>query len=116
MRGFTVPGSQTSTFVGPKAGSYQNSDLANITGVLSLLGSTAGGKGLQTVAGAGAGLIDYLKGIGSGNTNIFGNYNIDPKEFAGGNANGVGVYYDTATGNYYDSNGKVVPITGGEGE
>jgi len=118
MRGFTVPGSQTSTFVGPKAGAYQNSDLANITGVLSLLGSTAGGKGLSTVAGAGAGLIDYLKGIatGNGNTDIFGNFKIDPKEFAGTNANGITVYYDSATGKYYDTNGKVVDIAGDEGE
>jgi hypothetical protein len=114
MRGFTVPGGQTSTFVGPKAGSYQNSDLANITGVLSMLGSTAGGKGLQTVAGAGSGLIDYLKGLtsGNGNTNLFGGYKIDPSEFAGANADGVGVYYDTATGKYYDSSGNVVPVTG----
>ncbi len=112
MRGYTVPGGQTSTFVGPKAGSYQTSDLANIMGVLSMLGSTAGGKGMQTVAGAGAGLIDYLKGLGSGNTNLFGGYKVDPSEFAGANENGVGVYWDTATGQYYDSSGNVVPVTG----
>ena len=116
MKGLTVPTGQTSTFVGPKAGSYQNSELANISGILSMLGSTAGGKGMQTVAGAGAGLIDYLKGITTGNKDVFGNYKIDPTEFAGGNAGGVGVYYDTVTGDYYDSNGKVVGITGSEGE
>jgi hypothetical protein len=116
MRGYTMPQTQTSTFVGPKAGAYQKSDLEQILGVLSMLGSTAGGKGMQTVAGAGAGLIDYLKNVGGGNTDIFGNYKIDPNEFAGGNASNVGVYYDTATGNYYDSAGKVVPIEGGEGE
>ena len=116
MRGYTVPGGQTSTFVGPKAGSYQTSDLANIMGVLSMLGSTAGGKGMQTVAGAGAGLVDFLKGIATGNKDLFGGYKVDPSEFAGGNATGTGVYYDTATGDYYDSNGNVVPITGGEGE
>ena len=67
MRGFTVPQNQTQTFVGPKAGSYQNSDLANITGVLSLLGSAAGGKGLSTVANAGGDLYNWLKGqFGSG--------------------------------------------------
>jgi hypothetical protein len=115
-RGLTVPGGQTSTFVGPKAGSYQTSDLANIMGVLSMLGSTAGGKGMQTVAGAGAGLVDFLKGIATGNKDLFGGYKVDPSEFAGGNATGTGVYYDTATGDYYDSNGNVVPITGGEGE
>jgi len=116
MRGYTMPQNQTQTFTGPKAGSYQTSDLSNIMGVLSMLGSTAGGKGMQTVAGAGAGLVDYLKGLASGNTNLFGGYKVDPNEFAGGNATGTGVYYDTATGNYYDSNGNVVPITGGEGE
>jgi hypothetical protein len=116
MRGITVPGGQTSTFVGPKAGSYQTSDLANVMGVLSMLGSTAGGKGMQTVAGAGAGLVDYLKGLATGNKDLFGGYKVDPGEFAGGNATGTGVYYDTATGDYYDSNGNVVPITGGEGE
>jgi len=116
MRGFTVPGGQTSTFVGPKAGSYQNSELANISGILSMLGSTAGAKGMQTVAGAGSGLIDFLKGVTTGNKDVFGNYKIDPTEFAGGNANNVGVYYDTVTGDYYDSNGKVVGITGSEGE
>lgn len=118
MRGFTIPQNQTQTFVGPKAGSYQNSDLANIMGVLSMLGSTAGGKGLQTVAGAGSGLVDYLKNLATnnGNTDIFGNYKIDANELAGPNANGTTVYYDTATGNYYDAAGKVVPISGGEGE
>jgi hypothetical protein len=116
MRGITVPQTQTSTFLGPKAGAYQKSDLEQMMGVLSMLGSTAGGKGMQTVAGAGSGLVNYLKGLSSGNTDLFGGYKIDPSEFAGGNASGVGVYYDTATGNYYDSNGKVVPITNGEGE
>jgi hypothetical protein len=85
-------------------------------GVLNMLGSTAGGKGFQTVAGAGAGLLDYLKGLSTGNQNIFGNFSIDPSEYAGVNAGGRGVYYDTVTGKYYDSAGGVVPITGGEGE
>jgi hypothetical protein len=38
LRGFQVPTTQTETFVGPKAGLYQQSDLANILGVLSTLG------------------------------------------------------------------------------
>jgi hypothetical protein len=118
MKGLTVPTGQTSTFVGPKAGAYQNSDLANITGILSMLGSTAGGKGLQTVAGAGSGLLDYLKGIATnqGNKTLFGNYVIDPKEYAGINAAGTGVYFDSVDNKYYDSAGQVVPITGSEGE
>ena len=53
MRGFTVPGSQTSTFTGPKAGSYQTSDLSNIMGVLSMLGATKEGT-------SGAKLYDWL--------------------------------------------------------
>jgi len=112
MRGFTIPQNQTQTFTGPKAGSYQTSDLSNIMGVLSMLGSTAGGKGLQTVAGAGSGLIDYLKGIGTGNKGVFGDFNVDPTEFAGQNANGTPVYWDTATGKYYDTGGNEVAITG----
>ena len=116
MRGFTVPSSQEEKFVGPKAGLYKTSDLANIMGVLSMMGSTSGGRGIQQIGKLGSGLIDYLKGTASGNTDFFGNFNIDPNEFAGGNASGVGVYYDTSTGNYYDSNGKVVPIEGSEGE
>lgn len=116
MRGYTVPSSQEEKFVGPKAGLYKKSDLEQILGVLSMVGSTAGGKGIDKIAGYGSDLIKYLKGAGSGNTDLLGNFNIDPSEFAGGNASGVGVYYDTTTGNYYDSNGKVVPIEGGEGE
>jgi hypothetical protein len=112
MRGITVPGGQTSTFTGPKAGSYQTSDLSNILGVLSVLGSTAGGKGMSTVAGAGSGLIDYLKGVATGNTGLFGGFNVDATEFAGQNANGIPVYWDTATGRYYDANGKEVAVTG----
>lgn len=55
MRGFTIPQSQTSTFVGPKAGSYQTSDLSNILGVLTMLGATKEGT-------TGAKLFDYLGG------------------------------------------------------
>ena len=61
MRGITVPGGQTSTFVGPKAGSYQTSDLANMLGVLSVIGSAAGGKGIEKVGSAGSDLFNFLK-------------------------------------------------------
>jgi hypothetical protein len=44
LRNLTVPTGQTSTFVGPKAGSYSTSDLANITGVLAMLGATEKGS------------------------------------------------------------------------
>lgn len=49
MRGFTVPNKQISTFKGPKAGSYETSDLANIMSVLSLMGG-AGGKGVANIS------------------------------------------------------------------
>lgn len=61
MRGFTIPQSQTSTFVGPKAGSYQTSDLSNILGVLTMLGATKEGS-------TGAKLFDAL---GSKVSNFF---------------------------------------------
>jgi hypothetical protein len=116
MRGYTVPQSQVEKFVGPKAGSYGTSDLSNILGVLSVLGSAAGGKGMSTVAGAGGSLIDMLKnaaGGGSSNQNIFGTFNVDPKEFTGGtNVNGVPVYFDNETGKYYGTDGKEVAVVG----
>jgi hypothetical protein len=43
MRGFTVPQNQTQTFTGPKAGSYQNSTLADISGILSVLSASKQG-------------------------------------------------------------------------
>lgn len=112
MRGFTVPQSQVEKFVGPKAGSYGTSDLSNILGVLSVLGSAAGGKGMEKVASLGGGLVDYLKGLGTGNKGLLGDFNVDASEFVGQNAAGTPVYWDTATGKYYDTSGKEVPITG----
>jgi hypothetical protein len=44
MRGYTMPQNQTQTFVGPKAGSYNTSDLNNILGVMSILGATKEGS------------------------------------------------------------------------
>ncbi len=38
LRGYTLPSDQTTTFVGPDAGSYGTSDLSSILGVGSLLG------------------------------------------------------------------------------
>jgi hypothetical protein len=107
MRGYTVPQSQVEKFVGPKAGSYGTSDLSNILGVLSVLGSAAGGKGMEKVANIGGGLVDFLKGLGGGSS-----FSVDPSEFVGQNAGGTPVYWDTATGKYYDTSGTEVPITG----
>lgn len=116
MRGYTMPVEQSVTFKGPKAGSYQQSDLATVLQGLSGIGSVAGGKGLDSIGKLTGSLGKYLSGVTSGNQNIFGGFNIDPNEFAGQNAGGVPVYYDTTTGSYYDTQGNVVPITGGEGE
>ena len=113
MRGFTVPNTQTNTFVGPKAGSYKTSDLANISSILALLGSGTGTNGTGTPLGTnlgamGSGLLRYLTG-GAGVTNATGNI------YAGTNAEGVTVYY-RPDGSYEDSSGNIVPITGSEGE
>jgi hypothetical protein len=66
LRGYAVP--QSSTFTGPKAGSYQMSPLQQILGVGSLLGSANNnsvlGQGLTTAANA-LGNINW--------SNIFGN-------------------------------------------
>jgi hypothetical protein len=60
MRGYTVPGNQTVTFTGPKAGAYQTSGLADILQAMSAVGSAAGGTGLQTITGLGGDLLKYL--------------------------------------------------------
>jgi len=116
MRGYTVPGNQTVTFTGPKAGAYQTSGLADILGTMGAVGSVAGGTGLKTIAGLGGDLLKYFQGVGSGNKTFGGNYVIDPTEFAGPNAEGVSVYYDAPTGKYYNSTGAEVAVTGSEGE
>lgn len=72
MRGLTVPTGQTSTFVGPKAGSYQTSDLANVTGILAMLGATKEGT-------TGDNLYKWLGGKISG---------LDPNSFFKGDGSG----------------------------
>ena len=74
MRGYTVPGNQTVTFTGPKAGAYQTSGLADILNAMSVVGSAAGGTGLKTITDFGGTLADYLKKAvagGSGNDSIW---------------------------------------------
>ena len=116
MRGYTMPGSQTSTFTGPKAGAYQTSDLSQILNAMSAVGSVAGGKGLETITGLGKSLSEYLGGVLSNNKNLSGAYNVDANEFVGQNAGGTPIYWDTTSGKYYDTQGNIVPITRGEGE
>ena len=110
MRNFTVPETQTQTFVGPKAGAYQLSDLQNILGTMSAIGAVNTQQGAKTISNLGAGLADYLRG--TGNQSAFGTYRIDPSESVGGlNSAGGPLYFDKQTFQYYDSNGNVVPIT-----
>jgi hypothetical protein len=104
MRNYTIPQNQTQTFVGPKAGSYQQSDLASILQAMAGVGSVAGGKGIETIAGLGKDLATYLKGAASS----IGNIQIDPNEFIGGNASGTPLYFDNQTLQYYDRNGNIV--------
>jgi hypothetical protein len=116
MKGYTMPLSQTSTFVGPKAGNYQMSDLQQVLGALSAVGSVAGGKGLDSITKMGSSLGNYLNGLASGNMTTMGTYRIDPTELAGPNAEGKVIYYDRDTSQYYDTSGNIVPISNSEGE
>ena len=120
MKNYTVPNTQTSTFVGPKAGSYQTSDLANVMGVLSMLGSGTGAGGTGTPLGTnlsnmGSAALRSLTG-GGNNQNIFGTYSIDPSESVGANASGTQIYYDKQTGNYYNNAGSQIATQSSEGE
>ena len=41
-----------------------------------------------------------------------GGFTVDPNEYAGVNASGIPVYYDTTSGKYYDYNGREVATSG----
>jgi hypothetical protein len=89
LRGYTVPQTELETFVGPgEQNQYQQSDLANIMGLLSLLGAATGSvsnvqpgqTGLTQLGGAGLSkafgkVTDFIGDIDFGN--IFGNSSID---------------------------------------
>jgi hypothetical protein len=114
MRGYQIPTTQTSTKVGPGTqGQYQQSDLQNILGVLSLIGATQGGTTGAAGNALGVGtkfIFDKLKALFSGLGGA--RYTVDPTEFTGGlNAEGVPVYFDKETGTYYDNNGQAVDVT-----
>jgi len=112
MRGLQVPMTQGETRTGPLSRDYYaQSDLSNIMGILSLIGSASGGAGLDRVISAGGSFLDYVRGVTSGNRTIGGDFVVDSNEFAGQNAAGIPVYYDTDTGSYYDASGKMVPIS-----
>ena len=131
LRGYTQPQTRTETFVGPKSGMYQLSDLDKILGSLSTLGGVTTAGGLGTIQNAGKGILDYLTGKMSSGTAANGGstqdqsdeetarlarlnnaITFDPNEYAGVNDNGVSVYYDTNTGQYYDPEGNVVAVSG----
>jgi hypothetical protein len=86
MSGKTVPTGQTSTFVGPKAGSYAQSDLSSVLGILSMLGSMQGGS-------AGNNLMNWVGGKLSG---------ADPSSWFGGNSG-----YQVNSGDYRDTTEEV---------
>jgi hypothetical protein len=66
MRGFQVPIDETSTFVGPKAGTYGISDLQSILSVLSTLGGIRpDSKQGQSVLGK---VLDKVKGLSGATT------------------------------------------------
>ena len=61
MRGLQVPMSQSESRVGPLAGAYETSDLSNVLGILSVLGSIRTGGGQGTTAGG-----DFLNWVAGG--------------------------------------------------
>jgi hypothetical protein len=113
LRGYTVPTSVNSTYTGPIPGAYSASPLAQIAGLGSVLGAVSNTKLGASIGGA-LGNIDWGS-LANGAKSLFngGTTTVDPTEFTGGtNANGVPVYYDQQTGQYYDTSGKFVPVTG----
>jgi hypothetical protein len=88
LRGYTVPQTELETYVGPgEQGQYQQSDLANIIGILSLIGAAGGARatpqgGIGGVETAGAGLADAFDFLTEklpkvDFRNMFGNSSID---------------------------------------
>jgi hypothetical protein len=119
LRGYTQPSSKTETFVGPKGKDYyQLSDLNKLSATLATMGGIANGSGLDTIQNKTKGILDYLMGkmTSPGSTDSsssgftpeinFGN------QYAGQNEEGVSVFYDTTTGQYYDIDGNIVPLSG----
>lgn len=113
LRGFQVPTSTTQTFKGPIPGAYQTAPLQQILQYLTGFGGLMTPRYTSTgteIPGTSIGSI-----LGKSITDLFKPSASSP-QFAGYNAEGVGVYFNPQTGGYTDSAGNVVPITGGEGE
>jgi hypothetical protein len=108
LRGYTLPKSETITKVGPgQAGQYGKSQLETIAGLTALVGSTQAGRiGDWLFGKAAEGNNPARKGILSG---ILGGNNdrmtVNTAEMVGNN-----LYYNPASGQYYDSTGKVQGI------
>ena len=86
MRGYQVPTTQTETFVGPKAGLYEQSPLANILGVLSTLGGIRTGQVTYDQQGrpvAGDSLLGDIFKFGKGLFDNIPNSNVDWGGFFG---------------------------------
>lgn len=126
LKGYTQPQTRTETFVGPKAGLYQLSDLDKIMGTLTTLGGVATGNGMNTIKNTSKGLLEYLTGgLGSGaaaggdqsaaetaRLQRFNDIVNNQREYVGENESGVSVFFDPASGNYYDTSGDIVDLTG----
>ena len=92
MRGYQMPTTQTETFVGPKAGLYQTSDLANILGVLSTLGAIRPGGVTYDAQGkpiAGDSLLGSLGNVISKGASAIGSTDFYKNLFGAG-ASGAG--------------------------
>lgn len=81
MRGLQVPMTQSESRVGPLAGAYETSDLSNVLGILSVLGSirtggtpeaptTAGGDFLGWLTGQLRGILQTAPTSGGGDTSV----------------------------------------------
>ena len=120
LSGLPLP--TTKTTVGPgTAGQYSQSPLNQTIGLTSLLGSIVAGGGAGSSGASGQNIAQLLSkatsALGIKNPFAGGSFTVDPNEFTGStNAVGIPIYFDQQTGNYYDPQGKFVPITGSEGE
>lgn len=65
MRGYTMPTTQTQTFVGPKAGLYQKSPLEIASGLVSLLGAASAGTAADRIT-------NFIKSLYKGDTTTSG--------------------------------------------
>jgi len=75
LRGFQIPTTTTETFVGPKAGLYEMSDLQQVLGVLSVLGAVKpGGESGKSILGS---IVDYIPDL----KNMFPDIDLSGVEF-----------------------------------